>query len=748
MNSSFKLHPQTKFSKRTVDKNIISPESVLHWLKNDLGYRHKCGSLVDDVNESELTKEEIQKLCRNNEFASIFKFLMEHIKSSKEVLQYKKSKVAIQQQQQQQQSLRTHHQSRRNIQHKSKLEKKLAQTLGIVEEGEMQTKQMISQISDIESHIKKVKGEIREKENKIYMKEIIQQQQQQQQSLRTHHQSRRNIQHKSKLEKKLAQTLGIVEEGEMQTKQMISQISDIESHIKKVKGEIREKENKIYMKEMFRENCRLFGNEEIEYGKLFEEYKIMRKRTENGGTGINFLLKGIETTLTIKIKNICDKLKHLVQEMIFSQSFSDNGTKTNIRFLMEDLLRKTPPNVLFKSISFVMESAMKESNARSEQSIKKMNSIFVEMSNQIQPILQNFRINHASKFIEIESILNNIMGIKEQIYKTTESTRLFLKRHAPDMMDQVILVLEKKAESEAIQAALNIMLHHTQRLESRYQELSNTSRDQLIILRDQVVNSNKIIEHKQNIIQRQIFINQHTKTKFIEQSNEIARFMREDLYPFSKHLNTLTKNLDCTMLKENEQFNNIDLKLALQVKIDGNLRIVNSLDIYRVRDEKLFKEFKNIIQCPKHLDVDTFFKTIADLKFEDFAYELIRNNLTRNIQSCHNQMENMANNLLKMVQINGMNRDDKTISIYRKTTSDIRNSVEKFKDMMESLEETFMNKQIPRIENKFRKSEIAETIFQEIVQILEDRENIFNGQIGSRMIIQGIRYCDMMKSCY
>lgn len=59
---NFRSHSQqTRFSKRTVEKNIISPESILRWLKNDLGYRHKLGSLVDDVNEGDLTKEEVQK---------------------------------------------------------------------------------------------------------------------------------------------------------------------------------------------------------------------------------------------------------------------------------------------------------------------------------------------------------------------------------------------------------------------------------------------------------------------------------------------------------------------------------------------------------------------------------------------------------------------------------------------------------------------------------------------------------------
>lgn len=37
------------------------------------------------------------------------------------------------------------------------------------------------------------------------------------------------------------------------------------------------------MKEIFRESCRSFIDDEIEYGKLFEEYKITRKGNEKGG---------------------------------------------------------------------------------------------------------------------------------------------------------------------------------------------------------------------------------------------------------------------------------------------------------------------------------------------------------------------------------------------------------------------------------------------------------------------------------
>lgn len=41
--------------------------------------------------------------------------------------------------------------------------------------------------------------------------------------------------------------------------------------------------------------------------------------------------------------------------------------------------------------------------------------------------------------------------------------------------------------------------------------------------------------------------------------------------------------------------------------------------------------------------------------------------------------------------------------------------------MLESLEGYLMNKQIPRIEKKIKNTEIAENLFQEIVQIIEDR---------------------------
>ncbi|CAG8654537.1 14088_t:CDS:10 [Acaulospora morrowiae] len=468
-----RVKEKAKQSNRT-----ISPESILQWLKNDLGYRHRR-NLLGDFPEKEITTEEIQKLYRN-EFVPIFKFLVEHIKSSKEVLQYKKLKISKQNQ------LIRSHQSKRN-------------------------KEALSNATE---------------ENYVIRKAM--------------------------LDKKIAQITAIIEEGEMQTAQLITRISDIELQKRHTKEEIRENYNKMYMKKVFRESCRSIEDVESGYRRLFEEL-MTKKRSKNE---INSALTGIETTTTIRIKNICDKLKSIGKSSAFSQSNADYGKKVKIRFLIEDLIKTTSPKVLLKSVSNSQRYMEKGSLDGS--------------SRQVQRLLQKCREDHVSKFIEVEGMLNNVSEIKEKINKIIESTKLFLKRHyyhTPNMENIIVSFLERKVENEAVKAKYNSILNYARTLESRYQDLSVSS-DRLATLFDRIANLNEIAEKKQKIIQRLIFVNQHIRAGIPEKSKEISRFLRE-ISPFNEHLDKLTKDLDCTVLRENEQFQNIDLKSALQVELNG-----------------------------------------------------------------------------------------------------------------------------------------------------------------------------------
>ncbi|CAG8725815.1 13054_t:CDS:2, partial [Cetraspora pellucida] len=152
----------------------VFPESVLHWLTNELGYRHgRSASLLDEITEQELTKEDTQ----NNQ---------NRIKKS--------------------------HQTKRN------------------------------------------KGTLTSSES-TFIEENYEQR-------------------KLKLEKKFSQTSEVVQETEQEIAQLISRIADVgSSQIRSVKDDISEKKNKIYLKQVFCENCRRFMNSEIEYRKLLEEFK-------------------------------------------------------------------------------------------------------------------------------------------------------------------------------------------------------------------------------------------------------------------------------------------------------------------------------------------------------------------------------------------------------------------------------------------------------------------------------------------
>ncbi|CAG8636209.1 6967_t:CDS:10 [Gigaspora margarita] len=466
-------------------------------------------------------------------------------------------------------------------------------------------------------------------------------------------------QRKLKLEKKFVQTNEIIQETEGQIAQLISRITDVESQILSVKDEISEKKNKIYMKQVFRENCKNFMESEVEYRKLLEKFK------------------------------------------------SKAGTKGELNFALKmDPLKSSSPKALFKSVLNAMRSAAKDLNTKSEQFIS-------------EKIITDDDSNHASKFFEVEKILNEIVEINEKILEKHAS----MKFHAEQKYSHIpsISVTKAKADSEAAQAALNMVYNFAEGLDKRCQELTPLS-DELAVIADRVSDSNEIIEQKRKDIQNLISANQRTREGLLEQSRETSRFIQEELSPFKLRFESLTKDLDCLMLQENEQFQNLDLKLAAQVHINNDSRAVSSLNIYRVLYDKFIREIKEAVHCPMYLSIDCILKILADLKREGAAFEITRNSLIRNMNLCHYEMQAMVNRWMSSIRSDVIEESEfKNNITYEQTVKVMESSVESLSDMLEKQEKEFFEKQIPRIKEEIEKSETVESIYKEIQEIIEER---------------------------
>ncbi|CAG8804953.1 35282_t:CDS:2, partial [Racocetra persica] len=248
------------------------------------------------------------------------------------------------------------------------------------------------------------------------------------------------------------------------------------------------------------------------------------------------------------------------------------------------------------------------------------------------------------------------------------------------------------ADYEATQAALNMISSFAEGLERQCQGLASSS-DELAAISDSVSNSNQVIKQKQKDIQNLISINQRTGEGLLEQSREISRFIQKELSPFKLRLESLTKDLDCSMLRENEQFQDLDLKLAVQVRLNNDFRTVSSLNIYRVFNDKFIGEIKEMIRCPKYSSTDCVLRILAELKREGAALEITRNGLIRNMSTCHYEMQ----------------------------MNDMKSSVERLSEMLEKQEKEFFEKQVPRIKEEIAKSSAAENTCKEIQEIIEER---------------------------
>ncbi|CAG8725808.1 13053_t:CDS:2, partial [Cetraspora pellucida] len=158
----------------------------------------------------------------------------------------------------------------------------------------------------------------------------------------------------------------------------------------------------------------------------------------------------------------------------------------------------TPPKVFLKSMLNTMRSASKDLNTKFEQ-LASEKLITDEDSSRVQRMLYTFMRDHASKFFEVEKILNDIVKMNEKILEKHASVKILVEQkysHIPSMSNRIISVINAKADYEAAQAALSMISSFAGGLERRCQGLASSS-DELAAISDSVSNSNQIIKQKQ-----------------------------------------------------------------------------------------------------------------------------------------------------------------------------------------------------------------------------------------------------------
>ncbi|CAG8671536.1 5183_t:CDS:2, partial [Gigaspora rosea] len=199
----------------------------------------------------------------------------------------------------------------------------------------------------------------------------------------------------------------------------------------------------------------------------------------------------------------------------------------------------------------------------------------------------------------------------------------------------------------------------------------------------------------------------------------------EELSPFKLRFESLTKDLDCSMLQENEQFQSLDLKLAAQRNKGSDalsyvFGIQNKLDFEFPFTINVRIYNRLLLICTK--SIDCILKILADLKREGAAFEITRNSLIRNMNLCHYEMQAMVNRWMSSIRSDVIEESEfKNNITYEQTVKDMESSVESLSDMLEKQEKESFEKQIPRIKEEIERSEVVENIYKEIQEIIEER---------------------------
>ncbi|CAG8458033.1 12410_t:CDS:10, partial [Ambispora leptoticha] len=641
------------YSKEKQQQNELGvlSDSVVNWLRKDLGYNPERFSLVSEgALEEDDIKTDINKICKK-EFIPIFRFLIENVKSSSEVANLRRAQL-----------------SKRQLHNSKHISKRSRTTL---------TASKSTSVSSTDDN----------KNNNVVMR--------------------------TKLEKKLTKMTENVQQEEEEIENLISRITDVEFQIKSTKCQIREKKNKLYLKQLFIEQTEKITQTDKDYQKRMATYVTSSRSNKNETT-----LKGSETTVTIKVKDVCEKLKILGQRVLFSNENVGLEYKASILVSIEELMKSTPPKILLKSISQILKLSMAEIKTVSADDLQ---NSYVEANKSFQNVLellQQSRDNHVSRFVETENILNGIEALKQKITELTEEVESVIKkRYGHKLQKDIISVLKSKVEAKASQMALQKLNEHAEALAGQCQN-HMTSSDELMNSVDRITSYNEFLEEKQKNIQSVIRINEKIMEKISSQYREISNFILDYISPYALQIDALNKEFEGSMAEENEVFSELDLNKILQIQINGIPRQIDSLGIYRALKDPFILDIKKILDFPSSLSAEYIFPGISQTMNQGVLLESANLHFSKIMRPIHHILHNHVKSWL--TSIRAFELTNERSPSYANTINEIERAVTMLKDSLEEQEKSLLTREQLRLERENEKIEMAENLVREIKGILEE----------------------------
>ncbi|RUP50370.1 hypothetical protein BC936DRAFT_139455 [Jimgerdemannia flammicorona] len=215
-----------------------------------------------------------------------------------------------------------------------------------------------------------------------------------------------------------------------QCRNVMDRIDDAESRITKLKASIEDKKNRVYLQQSYRDKCQQFIQLQTEYRKLLHQNRVEpHPALEVGATNQGKIL---ETSTTIAIKAVVDKLRNISERGILEGADPQPGDLADLHRLLENALQTAPPYIFLKSLDALVRLAAAKIKAQADELRNMQHENDADGRREaVQALLQQFREQHVAKFVETERLTNESAEVKKKAGKVLAEIDARLEEQFP-----------------------------------------------------------------------------------------------------------------------------------------------------------------------------------------------------------------------------------------------------------------------------------------------------------------------------
>ncbi|KAL1921599.1 uncharacterized protein VTP21DRAFT_11315 [Calcarisporiella thermophila] len=161
------------------------------------------------------------------------------------------------------------------------------------------------------------------------------------------------------LTRKLHQLKDLIHTNEAKCEEFSTHISQLESNVSNLRRQIREKKLRLFMMERYAEECKKWVTVLNEFRERMEATRSEYTKLDEGPNLIG-KDRALETTLMIKIREVCEKLLQIARECSHGADSANEKQIQSILNSIEDIVKSTTPYALLSSLAAIIRTATKD----------------------------------------------------------------------------------------------------------------------------------------------------------------------------------------------------------------------------------------------------------------------------------------------------------------------------------------------------------------------------------------------------